>query len=289
MGANMDYTMEELIPVVTKLTEKYTGNDSTSVTYETANQLMAAVLYCLREEAGSREGGTGLTAAGEREDLWQTYQAGYVKVLDKTARAKRLYEAIIRDFNSYGNQCCDETVIRGMPEFFVKYDARFRPQDELLTLDYPVLKPLGNLRGVNRVYRYLSFIWLEQRFLKSFPEEYVRRVLTESYIGWGGYEEMIFNLCSVMMRNTAGHMMIGKKLSDYGFSEWELERIEQKVREKTPHEAETELQKILLQMVGADPGEGKKVFDYLSGDLKNFAHDLKNAAENGGLKSIFIL
>lgn len=84
-------------------------------------------------------------------------------------------------------------------------------------------------------------------------------------------------------------MMIGKKLSDYGFSEWELERIEQKVREKTPHEAETELQKILLQMVEADPGEGKKVFDYLSGDLKNFTHDLKNAAENGCLKSIFIL
>ena len=44
----MDYTMEELLPVVGKLTEKYTGFSSTSVTYETARQLMEAVLYCLR-------------------------------------------------------------------------------------------------------------------------------------------------------------------------------------------------------------------------------------------------
>ena len=44
----MDYTMEELLPVVGKLTEKYTSLSSTSVTYETAQQLMGAVLYCLR-------------------------------------------------------------------------------------------------------------------------------------------------------------------------------------------------------------------------------------------------
>ena len=43
----MDYTMEELLPVVGKLMEKYTSLSSTSVTYETAQQLMGAVLYCL--------------------------------------------------------------------------------------------------------------------------------------------------------------------------------------------------------------------------------------------------
>ena len=32
----MDYTMEELLPVVGKLMEKYTSLSSTSVTYETA-------------------------------------------------------------------------------------------------------------------------------------------------------------------------------------------------------------------------------------------------------------
>lgn len=43
----MEYTMEELVPVVGKLAEKYTAYESTSITYEKAEQLMGAVLYCI--------------------------------------------------------------------------------------------------------------------------------------------------------------------------------------------------------------------------------------------------
>ena len=50
----MRYEMEELIPIVAELTERYTGYESTSVTYEKANQLMEAVIYCIQEyEAAS--------------------------------------------------------------------------------------------------------------------------------------------------------------------------------------------------------------------------------------------
>ena len=40
----MDYEMEELVPIVGKLAEKYTAHESTSITYEKAEQLMEAVL-----------------------------------------------------------------------------------------------------------------------------------------------------------------------------------------------------------------------------------------------------
>ena len=45
----MGYGMNDLIPVVARLAEKYVGGDSTSVTYEKAEQLMEAVLYCIHE------------------------------------------------------------------------------------------------------------------------------------------------------------------------------------------------------------------------------------------------
>ena len=45
----MNYNMEELAPIVAKLAEKYTAGESTSVTYEKAEQLMGAVLYYIRE------------------------------------------------------------------------------------------------------------------------------------------------------------------------------------------------------------------------------------------------
>lgn len=45
----MQYKTEELIPIVAKLAEKYTAKESTSITYEKAQQLMGAVVYCIRE------------------------------------------------------------------------------------------------------------------------------------------------------------------------------------------------------------------------------------------------
>ena len=37
------------MPIVAELADKYTGKESTSITYEKARQLMEAVLYCIHE------------------------------------------------------------------------------------------------------------------------------------------------------------------------------------------------------------------------------------------------
>ena len=39
------YDMEELMPIVARLTEEFTSGESTSVTYERARSLMEAVIY----------------------------------------------------------------------------------------------------------------------------------------------------------------------------------------------------------------------------------------------------
>ena len=52
----MQYKTEELIPIVAKLAEKYTAKESTSITYEKAQQLMGAVIYCICEyEAAQKQ------------------------------------------------------------------------------------------------------------------------------------------------------------------------------------------------------------------------------------------
>ena len=44
----MDYEMEELVPIVGKLAEKYTSHESTSITYEKAEQLMGRLILYSR-------------------------------------------------------------------------------------------------------------------------------------------------------------------------------------------------------------------------------------------------
>lgn len=43
------YEAEELFALTAKLVRNYTGHESTSVTFEKAEQLMEAVLYCIME------------------------------------------------------------------------------------------------------------------------------------------------------------------------------------------------------------------------------------------------
>ena len=61
------------------------------------------------------------------------------------------------DFEDYGCLNYRETIIKGLPVFFMKYDARFRPQDHILTLDYPDLVPGEPLSGVDRIYSCLLY------------------------------------------------------------------------------------------------------------------------------------
>lgn len=279
----MDYTMEELLPVVGKLTEKYTGFSSTSVTYETARQLMEAVLYCLRE-AEALKTGKNSVAAAQDTDLWLLYQQGYEVVLEKTASAKKVYEQIIANFRSFGNRCYEDTIIRGMPEFFVRYDARFRPQDHLLTLDYPILRPVGKRSGIDAVYFYLSCVLLEQRFLGRLPEPYGKAVLEHFH---GDYEELILNVASVILRNLVVHMMMGKKLSENAVTADDMERFCICVKNCDRQKLEEAISHQLEQLTGGPEGD-RALYSYLSSDRKDFAAELKNAAECGYMDRMIV-
>ena len=64
----MRYKMEELVPIVGKLAEKYTAFESTSISYEKAEQLMGAVLYSIHE-LETEEWEPAVLAGGDRKSV----------------------------------------------------------------------------------------------------------------------------------------------------------------------------------------------------------------------------
>lgn len=220
----MKYEMEQLLPVVAKLSEKYTGMDSTSISYEKAEQLMGAVLYCIRQadrenefssdaegvsgSASTGDGEYGLTPIREQEvSLQQRYDRGYELVEEKIKNTLDLYHNILQQFDDYGNVCLHDTVIKGMPEFFKWYDARFMPQNHILTLDYPVLKDLLSYTGIDKIQQYLCCIDIEQRFLHELPREYVISVLDQFPYD---YRKMIENVCEIVLQDLITNMLGGE-------------------------------------------------------------------------------
>lgn len=195
MEAEMtDIKMEELVSIVGELTGKYTGYESTSITYEKAEQLMGAVLYCIRE-VGQAGGGTAVFSKEISAGL--LYERGAFLVEEKTKKALALYNEILPEFDSYGNRFLQDTFAEGLPEFFRRYDCKFEPQDTILTLDYPVMKDMSGCTGIDRIYEYILCIQEEQRFLRKFLRESVIRILKKYNTE---YEETPDNICEIVMR-----------------------------------------------------------------------------------------
>lgn len=83
----MIYEMEELVPIVGKLAEKYTSLESSSITYERAEQLMGAVLYCIHELEAYTD---NALISNKILPAQKAYEMGRTYVKEKTEEALRL-------------------------------------------------------------------------------------------------------------------------------------------------------------------------------------------------------
>lgn len=182
--------MEELAPIVLDLARKYTSGDSSSVTYEAAETLMEAVIYTINEMEESPAGAA--VAAGISAE--EAYRAGYARIIEKVDQCRKVYNEMIPEFDAYENEFYYDTVAKGLPAFFIHYDARFRPQDHILTLDYLTLDFDPGLTGIDQIEAYLRSTVAEQRYLRLFPRESVIRALEE----WNrGYRKLPVNIAEI--------------------------------------------------------------------------------------------
>lgn len=286
------FEMEELIPILTELTEKYTSFDSTSVTYEIARQLMGAVLYCINEAE---------SAAGERGELTEKkptarmlYDRGRILLLDKAQAAKKLYEELLINFETYGVLCYKETILDGMPAFFKNYDVRYNPQEHLLTLDYPIMGGFEELRGIDLIYSYLERVFLEQAFLSNVPKDYVKQVLVQKY---GSYRDLFINPCQETMRSLILQLFIKDFKNNENMAEAAGEvssgaQFAAALRKSILDANNQELKKRIMEKIhilsGTFSDKAERMEAYLLMDASDFSTELMLAAELGTLDKLLV-
>lgn len=270
----MKLTMEALLPLVADLTDRYTSKESSSVTYETANMLMSAVIYCIRE---CEEEGDMLPAAAGAEENWRSmYRRGYERVLEKTYQAKEIYEQILADFESYRCQNYRDTIVKGIPAFFVKYDPRFCPQDHLLTLDYPALLMDDRKRGVDLILSYLKGIRTEQVFLSRFPRSSVIQLLEHIQ---PEYESLYLdNICEIVLLRAIGCAIAGKPVGTLRLDLPDIDQIMDCFATDGKAEIQEKLGQIIVRM---DPT------GYLAVPAAGFAARIEQGMKHHRLDGIF--
>ncbi|WP_051835007.1 DUF6179 domain-containing protein [Lacrimispora celerecrescens] len=282
----MSFETEELLPIVAELADKYTGKESSSITYEKARQLMEAVLYCIHEYETDPAKSQELLTMDEKAAAKKVYSLGYETVLRNVKEAQILYNKIIPDFKYYENQCYYDTFVKGIPSFFLYYDPRFQPQNHILTLDYPVLNPVHSLQGIDAISAFIKCVSLEQIFLGKLPDEYVFYVL-RAYSP--DHEELIINLTGIVLRNVLGCRMAGKRINTQGYTPGELGRLIDYVNHNDSAELKQDMEGLVDELVRSGYDGLEELGDYLKADLHDYCFELKNAVENQCLDSILAI
>ena len=286
------YEMEELLPLLAALTRKFTSGESSSVSYERARHLMEGILYTLRiyEKEGSLVG-------GRKPDASEAWRIGQELLARRVQETQEKYRLVCENFQAYGNRNLQDTFVMALPGFFRLYDRKFAPQETIITMDYPVLSYASGLTGILAIDRYLDAIGAEQHFLRSFPEEYVKDILTHFQ---KDYRSQFFNLGRIVLRHLLGCMLIGKRLG-----ETTTESDYTVLRELAEQNTEEKLRQQLLFLIRsldrksekaeerpeekAEPDTWKHTLAYLSCDVGDFVTDLKMGAANGCLERIVVL
>lgn len=277
----LEYEMEELVPIVAKLTEQYTSKESSSIRFETARQLMEAAIYCIHHSeymVDNNEKSSAYVMVNRAEHLSakEAYERGYHILVEKVKRLNVKYSSLLSYFNSYRNQAYYDTIVKGMPAFFLHYDAKFAPQNHILTLDFPTLRFIGDVQGVDAIELYLNYTEYEQTFLKAFPEEYILKTLELYHTD---YEELLINVCSIVLRNVLVCMWIDKPISGNRFTKNEINYIQDKILEKGQLEIEIIIMNLLQSLIRRGFEDNKELLEYLSYDIHEFSAELWNAAQ----------
>ena len=291
-----DYELSDLLPIVTELAEKYTSKESSSVTFECAKQLMEAVEYTIREnldeEWKMREGENlediyGLKLQEQEISAKEAYENGLQILRQKMEYIRESFNEIALHFRDYGNENLRDTVMRGIPGFLKFYNLRFQPQNEILTMDYPILcqMELEGLCGVDVILKYLDGVMLDQDFLRLFPEDLVKRVLERYH---SEYPVMMINLCEPMLNYVMGCLIAHKRMEQVEWTQEEYDRITDYVLATTYEQRKEDMNRMLEQMLTrmqcADASKMKK---YLMYGVDRFFVDLVTVVEYDCVERLF--
>lgn len=278
----MDDQMEELLPIVSELAQKYAGYESTSVTYEKAQSLMEAVLFCLSEYNSSD------TNSLVKKDISikEQYEIGAKLLREKVENIRMIFNEISSRFEDFGVKCLHDTVQKGIPQFLKWYDVKFCPQNMILTLDYPLLTDGSSLAGADAVYQYIRAIQREQIFLGRFDRNYVMLVLEKYNFE---YRDMIENICSIVLTNMIGHIAIKKPLHDFDFLYEDYIQLSKVFTGKSISDIENVVNELIEKIVNQFYEGDREMLAYLGCETNNIAVRIDTANQNERLNKVFVL
>ena len=263
-------------------TERYTGGDSTSVTVEAAQELLASLWYTITLAMDETHTPYDRLLSDE---LMPFVRQGQTILHDKLEAVKRLWEMVCRTAPEIRNSYFTDT-LRGIGDYLSRYDLCFFAHRKPPCIDYPLLNaPSETMQGLTYTEQYLKCMLAENLLIHGFEKDAVICVLRTAA---PDYQEYYLNLCEQSITNALGLALIGKNVRTLRLGHEEQAEILEMIQYRSRGKQREFLHAAALSICGQMEITDRWIIDYVISYSDTLVPRIAAALERMDLSHIFM-
>ncbi|WP_339184902.1 DUF6179 domain-containing protein [Oceanobacillus sp. FSL W7-1293] len=243
----------EMMQVLQQLILQHTQGESTSVTTETAEGIMASLLYAIDTYAFQCKQPEEALAHFNVKSIKDIHSQGVELLRHYFEKTKKIYQEVKKIKLDVPVDAYNMTIDESLPLFMQHYDIIFEAQNTMASIDYPLAIDDMRIQGVFYIKQYVERLRMETEFCRFFSHQDVMYVLINyGKISRFQYQIELFNIFELMINNAVFSLLSGGKPDNVRLSKVQFEQLNRKLinspaeqRTKLIHEAVNQLQKSL--------------------------------------------
>ncbi|WP_025688710.1 DUF6179 domain-containing protein [Paenibacillus zanthoxyli] len=274
--------------ILQELIKKYTRGESTSVTTETAESLLASIMYASDAYLFSLEEPEKAITCLKTVDVRQIYERGVEKVSQCLEESKQLYKEITANKLEVPVDAYNMTIDESLPVFLRKYGIIFDAHNTMASIDYPLAVDDMRLQGVFYMKQYLERLKLETEFCAIFDQ----RELLDLLVHYGrecrlNYRIELFNIYELVLNNAIFSVLSGGDADEIRIFESQYQRLEQQFMSLT----EPQIRSVIGGAMGKLQQElpiHPQLKEYMDRCKEELVQRVANAAKQNSLRAVII-
>lgn len=274
----------ELIDLLGKEVDRYTGGESSSIPVEKAQEILHSITYSIGLYLKSIKDMDEVSNILTSEKIKSLFLKGMDAVSELKDKAEVLLNDLMKNKLIIDNFAYQDTITYGLPKFFLEYQIEFGSFDVPGSIDYPLLETITDLQGVEFQYEYLSRLTIENDFLRCFSEQKIALLLKNFD---KDSVHMLINIFELVLTNALGCELTGREIIMLDIPVEERNWLNNRLKGKNKEEI-AELLRISLDRIGKELQLSGVITAYAGKAISELARRIVHNIETDTLEEIFI-
>ena len=279
----------EFMSILKDLIKRYTQGKSSSVASDTAESILASILYATDANLRRFDHPEQAVDYLKTVDTRKIYGEGIDVIRQCFDETKRLYREVKSNKLDVAVEAYHATIDEALPVFLKKYGIIFDAHNTMASIDYPLAIDDMQMEGVFYIRQYMERLKMETHFCRLFSQHNLQELLVHfGKICGFDYRIELFNIFELTLNNAVFSVLSGGEADQVRIAPGQFAYLTQlfthlnatQIR-KLLHEATDQLQ---AGLTISDP----RLIDYMHQCIHKLVQRVINASEHNSLQTVII-